>query len=256
MSSFNIKIQLIKIFPLNPKKIIRFSAFVVFFSTLSIVRAQIPSNAYTFESIKDDSTTSHLFLMDKNYLAHTSYSENPANFIKTVGGFYEVKNNHIVLNLEFNSNYKNDSINTITIPYTFKNNQLYLEFDGSHNKMKTDSYNPQELDGKWLMAGRVTKEGESRRDITRPRKTMKFLLNGHFQWIAFNTETMEFFGSGGGAFSSKNGTYSEHIQFFSRDNSRAGATLVFTYDIKDGDWHHMGKSSKGDPLHEIWAPRK
>ncbi|ALM09270.1 hypothetical protein SB49_10775 [Sediminicola sp. YIK13] len=233
-----------------------YSVFVIFFATLNMVSAQIPSNAYTFESKNEDITTSHLFLFDKNYLVHTIYSENPPNFKKTVGGFYEVKDNHIILNLEFNSNYKNDSINTITIPYTYKNNQLYLEFDGSNNKMKADSYNPQELDGKWLMAGRVNEEGESRRDTTRPRKTMKFLLNGHFQWIAFNTETMEFFGSGGGAFSSENGTYSEHIQFFSRDNSRAGATLLFSYDLKDGDWHHKGKSSKGDALHEIWSPRK
>ena len=54
------------------------------------------------------------------------------------------------------------------------------------------------VDGKWLMAGRVKPEGEQRRDISRSRKTMKFLIDGFFQWTAFNTETFQFFGSGGG----------------------------------------------------------
>ena len=44
---------------------------------------------------------------------------------------------------------------------------------------------------------------------------MKFLKNGNFQWIAFNTETFQFFGSGGGTYSAKNGIYTENIQFFS-----------------------------------------
>ena len=229
--------------------------FGVFFTSNTMAQSPIPSGTYIFESTSEGITTSHLFLLDKDYMVHTIFSKAPADFKKTVGGFYEVKNNNIVLNLEFNSDYKNDSIKTISIPYTFQNNQLYLQFDGSMKKMEMEPQNTQDLDGKWLMAGRVTEDGESRRDTTRPRKTMKFLNQGNFQWIAFNTETMEFFGTGGGKFTSEDGIYSEHIQFFSRDNSRSGATLNFTYDKKDGDWHHMGKSSKGDPLHEIWTPR-
>ncbi|MEB8328012.1 hypothetical protein OO009_01485 [Flavobacteriaceae bacterium KMM 6897] len=245
-----------KAYTMNPKKLLPYIIFVVLFSFLNIANAQIPPNAYTFESIKDGTTVTHLFLINKDYLVHTIYSKTPANFIKTIGGFYELKTDRIILNLEFNSEFKKDSITRINIPYTLKNEQLSLGFEGSQNKMNTAPIVQQDLDGKWLMAGRVTAEGENRRDTTRPRKTMKFLLNGYFQWIAFNTETMDFFGTGGGAFTSKDGTYSEHIQFFSRDNTRAGATLEFTYDKKDGDWHHMGKSSKGEPLHEIWSPRE
>lgn len=245
-----------KIYPMHPNKLIPHTVFLVIFSFLGILKAQIPPNAYTFETLKDGSTVTHLIFMDNEYLVHTIYSEAPANFIKTVGGFYEITNDLIVLNLEFNSNYKNDSITSISIPYTLKNKQLLLEFDGSQNKMKSDPLELQDLDGKWLMAGRVTEEGENRRDTTQARKTMKFLMNGYFQWIAFNTETMDFSGTGGGAFTSEGGAYKEDIQFFSRDNSRAGASLEFTYDKKNGDWHHMGKSSKGDPLHEIWSPRK
>ena len=31
---------------------------------------------------------------------------------------------------------------------------------------------------------------------------------------------------------------------------------MFDFEIKDGDWHHRGFSSKGDPKYEIWTQRK
>ena len=114
----------------------------------------------------------------------------------------------------------------------------------------------EDLNGKWLMAGRMTDEGERRRDTSRPRKTMKFLIDGHFQWIAFNTETFHFFGSGGGYYTTEKGKYTEHIEYFSRDNSRVGAVLPFDYSLKGTDWHHQGFSSKGDPMYEIWSMRR
>ena len=35
-------------------------------------------------------------------------------------------------------------------------------------------------------------------------------------------------------------------------------TLVFVpdFNIDDGNWIHKGKTSKGDPLHEIWQKRQ
>ena len=56
------------------------------------------------------------------------------------------------------------------------------------------------------MAGRVRPEGEKRRNLNGPRKTLKFLLDGHFQWTAFNTESFKFFGSGGGTYTAKDGS--------------------------------------------------
>ena len=57
------------------------------------------------------------------------------------------------------------------------------------------------------MVGRVRNGNEQRRNLDRPRKTMKFLINGYFQWIAFNTETFQFSGSGGGKYITKDGKY-------------------------------------------------
>ena len=83
---------------------------------------------------------------------------------------------------------------------------------------------------------------------------MKILSGTRFQWIAYNTETKEFLGTGGGTYTTDNGKYTENIEFFSRDDSRVGASLEFDYEVKDGKWHHKGESSKGDPIYEIWSP--
>ncbi|MDX1470670.1 MAG: hypothetical protein R3213_04170 [Flavobacteriaceae bacterium] len=62
-------------------------------------------------------------------------------------------------------------------------------------------------------------------------------------------------GTGGGTYTTEDGKYTENIEFFSRDNSRVGASLEFDFELVDGDWHHSGFSSKGDPLYEIWTLR-
>lgn len=110
-----------------------------------------------------------------------------------------------------------------------------------------------DLDGNWVITGRK-RGGELSKMTPGDRRTIKILGGGRFQWVAFNSATREFSGTGGGTYSSENGKYTENIEFFSRDKDRVGASLNFEYDLKDGEWHHSGKSSKGDPIYEIWSP--
>ena len=105
------------------------------------------------------------------------------------------------------------------------------------------------------MAGRINGEEERRRDTNRPRKTMKILLGGYFQWTAYDTERFSFYGAGGGTYRATAGTYTETIDYFSRDNNKVGISLGFEYEKKGVDWYHKGFSSRGDPLHEIWTFR-
>ncbi|MEH6679486.1 MAG: hypothetical protein V7724_03010 [Sediminicola sp.] len=223
---------------------------------LQTLYAQIGPKAHSHTTKNESGEHTHLFLTDENYLVYTVYSTSPNSFLKTLGGFYTMQNDTLHVALEFNSEYKNDTLKVLKIPYEKKGNTLFLDFGEGSVPMVSPSDHPQELDGKWLMAGRVSEEGENRRDTTAPRKTMKFLVNGHFQWIAFNTDTMEFFGTGGGKFTSKDGSYVELIHYFPRDNSRVGQELKFDYELKGDDWYHNGKSSQGKPLHEIWARRE
>ncbi|KEO73536.1 hypothetical protein [Anditalea andensis] len=112
------------------------------------------------------------------------------------------------------------------------------------------------LTGNWVFTGRKDQEGELRTSTPGARRTVKILSGGRFQWIAFNSETKEFMGTGGGTYTAEDGEYTEHIRFFSRDNERVGASLAFEYEVKDGKWHHSGISSKGDPIYELWSPYK
>ncbi len=117
------------------------------------------------------------------------------------------------------------------------------------------SNNEDDLTGHYVMNGRK-RDGEISLFTPGDRRTIKILGGGRFQWVAFNSATLQFSGSGGGTYSAQNGKYTENIEFFSRDDSRVGASLGFDYEVKDGEWHHSGKSSKGDDLYEIWSPYK
>ena len=186
--------------------------------------------------------TINRIIIDKNYFVMASYKVDTNKFVKTIGGFYSENGSKLNVDLEFNSNYKNDSISKIKIE--------------KKANWKKISLKENDLQGKWLMVGRVRNGNEQRRSLDRPRKTMKFLINGYFQWIAFNTETFQFSGSGGGKYITKDGKYIESIEYFSRDDSKVGLNLEFDYELINKEWNHKGFSSKGDPLHEIWVVRK
>ena len=111
------------------------------------------------------------------------------------------------------------------------------------------------MTGNWVITGRK-RDNEISTMTPGARRTVKILGGGRFQWIAFNSETKELSGTGGGTYSAEDGIYKENITFFSRDDSRVGATLDFQYEVKDGHWHHSGKSSTGEPIYEIWSKYK
>ncbi len=121
---------------------------------------------------------------------------------------------------------------------------------------RVDSGGPGELAGAWLITGRKRNGDLQSINPLRSRKTMKILSGTRFQWIAYDVETKSFKGTGGGTYTTIDGKYTENIEFFSRDNNRVGASLEFNYELKDGDWQHSGKNSRGEPMFEIWSIRE
>ena len=115
------------------------------------------------------------------------------------------------------------------------------------------SNNENDLNGNWVITG-IEREGEMRKMKPGDRRTIKILGGDRFQWVAFNSATREFFGTGGGIYSAEDGKYIENIDFFSRDKDRVGASLKFDFEVIDGEWHHSGKSSKGKLMYEVWSP--
>lgn len=231
----------------------QFSLFIllVTLANTSAVISQMPSGTY----ISNVDNTRHELKMNDGYFIHSVYETSPPKFIKTVGGFAKVEEGKLVVLLEFNSEYERDSIRMLSIPFTMEDDSLTLDWFAKM-KFKPSKKIEQDLDGAWLFATRGPDEGQERRGEETPRKTLKFLLDNRFQWIAYNTETMKFSGTGGGSFSSEDGVYVENIEFFSKDDSRVGAELKFNYELKGNDWHHTGNNSKGEPMYEIWERRE
>lgn len=189
------------------------------------------------------------------YQVIATYDLKTGKFIRTEGGTWKLEGDTMTEIVEFDSKYPEKVSKEVSFK-VFINDSI-MGIVGLDRKYKRiDNGEPGKLHGAWLMSGRVRDGKEQRRDTSGPRKTMKILSGTRFQWIAYNTETKEFMGTGGGTYTTKDGEYTENIEFFSRDDSRVGASLKFDYSLVDGNWHHSGLSSKGDSIHEIWSKRE
>lgn len=182
------------------------------------------------------------------------YNLKDKTYTGTYGGTWRIENDQFIEVHEFNT-MKVDLIG-IEQKTAIKIQKDKFGFKGGADFSRIDDGTPGELAGAWLITGRMGDDGNIRRSTPGARKTMKILSGSRFQWIAYNNETKEFFGTGGGTYTTIGGKYTETIEVFSRDNSRVGATLEFNYSFIDGDWRHAGKSSKGDPIDEIWTKRE
>lgn len=235
-----------------------YPSLFLFFAITLVSYGQIPPGIYADTIQNNGSKTVHQVKVNDDYFIYNEYEIEPVKFIKSVGGFIQIENTAsntlLVVLLEFNSEYENDAVRQLSIP---------IEMDGEKLKMNWFQQltlapifpSTQDLDGAWLFATRGPDTGQERRGEESTRKTLKLLMDNTFQWIAYDTESFKFSGTGGGTYTAKNGIYKEEIEFFSKDNTRVGAQLEFSYKLEGDDWHHTGKNSKGEPMYEIWSKR-
>lgn len=192
-------------------------------------------------------------IISTGHYAISQYKTDPAEFISTRGGSWQLEDNIFTETIEFNTADTSQVGQSIRNGLTLSNGNIQVVATGQV-WTRVDDGTEGPLAGGWLITGRK-RNGEMTRRTPGPRKTMKILSGTRFQWIAYNVQTKQFFGTGGGTYSGVDDQYVENIEFFSRDNSRTGASLSFTYEIIDGEWHHSGLSSKGKPIYEIWTLR-
>lgn len=189
------------------------------------------------------------------YFASGTKETGTNKFIKAEGGEFETTDGYLE---RYDFNTADTSMVGQEISYEIQGigDQItFTDAEGKNQTWQRVSDNKNDISGNWVITGRQ-RNGEMNRSTPGARRTIKILGGDRFQWVAFNSETKEFSGTGGGTYSAENGKYTENIEFFSRDDSRVGANLGFDYEVKDGEWHHSGKSSKGDPMYEIWSPYK
>lgn len=187
------------------------------------------------------------------YFSYAQFDAASKQFEGTYGGSWSVDGNTLNQTLEFDTFDKGMAGQSIRKKIDREDNRLTVD-DTTFERI--DDGTPGRLTGAWLFAGRKQGDQLMTRDTNQPRKTMKILSGTRFQWIAYNVETAEFFGTGGGTYTTGNGKYTENIDFFSRDSSRVGASLSFDYETINGVWHHSGLNSRGEPLYEIWSQRE
>jgi len=199
-----------------------------------------------------DNGNQQVLIFTSKYWSFTEYNVEDTTFIGTMGGSFGFSKGRFTYVMEFRT--ANDSTNyNPLIDGVSRMNSQKLKM-GANIWKRLDDGTQGALFGAWL----ITKRERDGKMVTRTpgaRKTMKILSGSRFQWIAYNSETMEFRGTGGGTYTTSNGKYTENIDFFSRDRSRVGASLEFDFELKDGEWHHKGQSSKGQPIYEIWSTR-
>lgn len=209
--------------------------------------------------ISDEKGITYVLLVADNYLSLTAYAEGGKSFLYTLGGPVRISPGQWVVNCEYDSK---DAARVGT------QMQLPLQLgDKSLTAGKTPIYHNITLppnwtlldNGKTALAGnwRITQrmqEGKLQQiHQSGTRKTVKLLTGTRFQWMAIDPGVKGFYGTGGGTYTFKDGKYTEHIEFFSRDSSRVGANLSFTGKLDNGDWHHSGKSSRGAEIYEVWS---
>ncbi|MEO7316016.1 MAG: hypothetical protein ABIW47_12575 [Ginsengibacter sp.] len=192
-----------------------------------------------------------VLLLKDGYFTFTEYSNH--TFINSWGGPFTVSGNNIKIKKEFDAQHNEETGTVMQLSFSDKNGQLTIKTE-NHSTVYTrldDGKAP--LAGVWKITGR--EQDGKLIDIhqTGPRKTLKMLTGGWFQWFAINPETKQFSGTGGGSYTFEDGKYTENILFFSRDSSRIGAKLEFDGKLVDGKWHHSGLSSKGDKIYEVWG---
>ena len=198
-----------------------------------------------------DTAIQYLTIVD-NYFSIATFNVSEKRFIRSRGGTAVFLNGKMDGRIEFNTADKDEVGKDYS--YGVKASVNSLDLDAENILLEWQKIDDASggLSGNWRIIGR---EQEGKMIPMKPgaRKTIKILSATHFQWIAINTDTGEFFGTGGGEYSFKDGKYTEKIQFFSRDPQRVGASLSFNAELKDGDWHHSGLSSKGDRIYEVWS---
>jgi hypothetical protein len=218
------------------------------FTTKNAQNQDFTNAAWHFQ----ENTIEQTLLLSDGYFMHTIFDKVNKKFIQSRGGSYTFSGNKLITNIEFNTLDQNQIGQTISYDFVINKEKLSSDLNGKTVAWNLLDQGKAELSGTWRMSGRM-QEGKMADYPRRARKTLKVLTGSHFQWAAINAETKEFFGTGGGSYSFKNGKYTESIEFFSRDNSRVGASLSFDGKLVDGKWHHSGRSSTGNPIYEIWS---
>lgn len=223
------------------------------FKTLPVKKSNLLIGAWQLQN--GDEVQTLLFIDD--YVTHTIYNKAGKQFVQTNGGNYTANNeNSLEIEYEFDTKSTDRIGQSKDYNFSVSGNQLTTNINGHNAVWQRVDNGAAPLAGVWHITSRMEDGKLVPIHRTGTRKTLKILTGNRFQWVAIDPANKQFSGTGGGTYTFNNGTYTENIEFFSRDSSRVGASLSFNGKLEGKDWHHSGLSSKGDKIYEVWSKVK
>jgi len=196
--------------------------------------------------------TRTMIIMD-GYFVQADFDATQKTFAGTFGGPFTWENGVVQGKIDFNSLDPSQVGSDFTVSMALTDSKLVIATDnGRETWTRLDDYGQSKVAGAWRVSARENSGALTEVPLA-PRRMLKFVSGTRFQWVNINTTTGDFFGTGGGHYTFKDETYTEHIEFFSGNNSRVGMSLVAAAEIKDGKWHHRGKTSAGEPIFQVWS---
>lgn len=220
-------------------------------STLTIAHVQAQSTIIGAWKLTNGENQHQLFVQN-GFFFHTVHKG--SQFVMTRGGYFVVKGDRVNTEILFNSSDSSEVNQKHSLPFSIDKNLLSITTDEGTAKFERVDEGRAPLAGVWVITGRMGNDGKiTEIHQTGTRQTYKLLTGTKFQWVAIDPGKKQFSGTGGGTYTFKDGKYIENIEFFSRDNTRVGASLVFDGKLEDGKWHHSGLSSKGVKIYEVWC---
>jgi hypothetical protein len=197
----------------------------------------------------------HVLIFQDSYFSYSLFDIGNKKFIRTYGGAFSESGGQLHANIEFDTESKDNVGKYSQYSFSISGSSLKMNLGGEITDWTRIDNGTGGLAGNWRISGRMN-NGQIQPIQRLARKTLKLLSGTRFQWMAINTDTKEFFGTGGGTYTFKDGKYTEYIEFFSRDSSRVGTSLTFDGSVNGNVWTHKGLNSRGQPLHEEWTREK
>ena len=232
------------------------AAIALFFLTSAMQKTKMFDDELSGAWQKKEGGEEQVLLFADGYFSHTTYDHGKKQFIQTRGGTYSLAQNSLRVQYEFDTKEKDRVGETLTYPLTINGDKLMINFNGKQESWNRLDKGTTNLAGLWKITARKQDNALVTIHQTGTRKTVKILTPTRFQWAAIDPGTKQFMGTGGGHYTFRDGKYTEHIEFFSRDSSRVGSALSFEGKLENGDWHHSGLSSRGDPIYEVWSRKQ
>jgi hypothetical protein len=195
-----------------------------------------------------EATITYTLVIADDYFSITAFDLSGKKFLYTYGGTAKPTGRNMEGNIEYHSADKSMVGKKYNYPVEINTGSLTVTRDNKVEKWQQTDDGKSALTGYW----RIIRRDDNAMNPG-ARKTIKLLSGKRFQWAAINTQTGDFFGTGGGNYTFENGKYTEHIEFFSRDSSRVGMSLSFDGKVEGKQWFHSGLSSKGDKINEVWT---